>query len=102
MNAIRLAVYCLLLGQSSLPGAPPPNIVVFLVDDMGWGDLGCYGNEIIQSPHLDKFATEGIRFTQCYSACGVCSPSRSSVGAGVPADCSFTSEDNTAFKAFAS
>ena len=82
MNAIRLAIYCLLIGQSSLPGAPPPNIVVFLVDDMGWGDLGCYGNEIIQSPHLDKFATEGIRFTQCYSACGVCSPSRSSILTG--------------------
>ncbi|MCH1502892.1 MAG: sulfatase-like hydrolase/transferase [Verrucomicrobiales bacterium] len=59
-----------------------PNIVVFLVDDMGWGDLACYGNKIIKSPHLDKFATEGVRFTQCYSACGVCSPSRSSILTG--------------------
>ena len=69
MNAIRLSIFCLLLGNSSLHSAESPNIVIFLVDDMGWGDLGCYGNEIIQSPHLDKFATEGIRFTQCYSAC---------------------------------
>ncbi len=58
MNAIRLAIYCLLLGHSSAHSAPPPNVVIFLVDDMGWGDLGCYGNEVIQSPHLDKFATE--------------------------------------------
>ena len=62
--------------------AEKPNIVVFLVDDMGWGDLACYGNEIIQSPHLDKFASEGVRFTQCYSACGVCSPSRASILTG--------------------
>jgi arylsulfatase A len=82
MNAIRLSICCLLLGNSSLHSAVSPNIVIFLVDDMGWGDLGCYGNGIIQSPHLDKFATEGIRFTQCYSACGVCSPSRSSILTG--------------------
>ena len=62
--------------------AKPPNVVVFLVDDMGWGDLGCYGHPIIKSPNLDKFATEGVRFTQCYSACGVCSPSRASILTG--------------------
>jgi arylsulfatase A len=62
--------------------AKSPNIVVFLVDDMGWGDLGCYGNEIIKSPNLDAFAKEGVRFTQCYSACGVCSPSRASILTG--------------------
>ena len=59
-----------------------PNVVVFLVDDMGWGDLGCYGHEYIKSPNLDTFATEGVRFTQCYSACGVCSPSRSAILTG--------------------
>jgi|GEM_PF-7041732 len=37
---------------------------------MGWGDLACYGNETIKSPNLDHFAIEGVRFTQCYSACG--------------------------------
>ena len=62
--------------------AGKPNVVIFLVDDMGWGDLGCYGHTAIQSPNLDKFATEGVRFTQCYSACGVCSPSRSSILTG--------------------
>ena len=62
--------------------AKTPNVVVFLVDDMGWGDLACYGNENIKSPNLDKFAAEGVRFTQCYSACGVCSPSRASILTG--------------------
>jgi len=59
-----------------------PNIVIFLVDDMGWGDLGCYGNKIIQTPHLDKFASQGMRFTQAYSACPVCSPSRAAIQTG--------------------
>ena len=59
-----------------------PNIVIFLTDDQGWGDLGCYGHPLIHSPNLDKFAAEGMRFTQCYSACAVCSPSRSAILTG--------------------
>lgn len=59
-----------------------PNFIVFLTDDQGWGDLGCYGHPIIQSPNLDKFASEGLRFTQCYAACSVCSPSRSAILTG--------------------
>ena len=58
------------------------NFIVFLTDDQGWGDLGCYGHPQIQSPNLDRFATEGVRFTQAYSACGVCSPSRSAILTG--------------------
>ena len=56
--------------------------MVFLTDDLGWGDLACYGHPVIQTPHLDKFAKQGMRFTQSYSACGVCSPSRSSILTG--------------------
>ncbi|MBX3436483.1 MAG: sulfatase-like hydrolase/transferase, partial [Planctomycetaceae bacterium] len=59
-----------------------PNIIVFLADDLGWGDLGCYGHPRIQTPHLDQFAAQGVRLTQCYSACGVCSPSRSAILTG--------------------
>ncbi|MEK6247008.1 MAG: sulfatase-like hydrolase/transferase, partial [Planctomycetales bacterium] len=59
-----------------------PNFVIFLTDDQGWGDLGCYGHPLIQSPNLDEFAREGMRFTQCYSACSVCSPSRSAILTG--------------------
>ena len=60
----------------------PTNFVIFLTDDLGWGDLACYGHPVIKTPHLDKFAEQGMRFTQSYSACGVCSPSRSSILTG--------------------
>lgn len=68
----------------SLADAPEqaPNFIIFLTDDQGWGDLGCYGHPIIQSPNLDKFASEGLRFTQCYAGCSVCSPSRSAILTG--------------------
>ena len=62
--------------------AESPNVVIFLTDDQGWGDLGCQGHPSIRSPHLDRFATQGVRFRQCYSACGVCSPSRSAILTG--------------------
>ncbi len=56
--------------------AARPNIVVFLCDDLGYGDLACYGHPHIRTPHLDQLAREGIRFTDFYSAAPVCSPSR--------------------------
>jgi arylsulfatase A len=59
-----------------------PNIVVFLADDLGYGDLGCFGNPIIQTPNLDAFAAQGVKLTQCYSASAVCSPSRSAILTG--------------------
>ncbi|QDT11782.1 sulfatase-like hydrolase/transferase [Planctomycetes bacterium K23_9] len=67
---------------STCCAADKPNFIVFLADDLGWGDLGCYGHPKIKTPNLDKFASEGVRFTQAYAACGVCSPSRSSVLTG--------------------
>ncbi len=62
--------------------AARPNFVIFLTDDLGWGDLGCYGHPRIKTPHLDAFAKEGVRLTQCYAACSVCSPSRSAILTG--------------------
>ena len=59
-----------------------PNVVVFLADDMGWGDSGTFGHELIQTPNLDKLASQGVKFTQCYAAAGVCSPSRSAILTG--------------------
>lgn len=59
-----------------------PNIVFLLVDDLGWGDFGCYGAEFYETPHIDKLAAEGMRFTHAYAACTVCSPSRAAILSG--------------------
>lgn len=59
-----------------------PNIVVVLADDMGWGDSGTYGHKVTQTPSMDRLASQGMKFTQGYSACGVCSPSRSAILTG--------------------
>ena len=56
--------------------AQPPNIVFILVDDLGWGDLSCFGQENWATPRLDRMASEGMRFTQAYSGSTVCAPSR--------------------------
>ena len=69
----------LLAGSAALPAqsAPPPNIVFIMADDLGYGDLGCFGQKIIQTPNIDRLAAEGIRFTDAYAGCTVCAPSRS-------------------------
>ena len=59
-----------------------PNIIIYLTDDLGYGDLGCYGNTIIQTPGIDKFASEGVLLTDCHSAGTVCSPSRAGLLTG--------------------
>jgi len=60
----------------------PPNIIFILADDLGYGDLGCYGQKRIKTPNLDKLAAEGMRFTQCYAGTTVCAPSRSCLMTG--------------------
>ncbi len=59
-----------------------PNIVFILADDMGYGDPGCYGQMLIETPHIDQLAAGGIRFTQFYTGTSVCAPSRSSLLTG--------------------
>ncbi len=54
----------------------PPNIIFILADDLGWAELGCYGSTFNETPHLDKLAKQGMRFTQAYAAAPVCSPTR--------------------------
>ena len=59
-----------------------PNIVVILVDDLGWMDLGVQGSGFYRTPHIDRLASEGMRFTTAYAACAVCSPTRASIQTG--------------------
>src|ERR1041384_3489539 len=82
-------VLCLSLGFLSLPvfgAAPgpafPPNIVLILADDLGWTDLACYGSDLYETPHIDRLARDGMKFTQSYSACTVCSPTRAAIMTG--------------------
>jgi len=59
-----------------------PNIIFILIDDMGWKDLSCYGSEFYETPNLDRLAADGVRFTDAYAACPVCSPTRASILSG--------------------
>lgn len=61
----------------------PPNIIYILADDLGYGDLSCYGQENFTTPHIDRLAAEGMRFTQHYSGSSVCAPSRSTIMTGL-------------------
>ena len=76
------AIIGILGGQSTAADAKHPNIVFILADDLGYGDLGCYGHPSIRTPHLDRMAAEGMRFTDFYSAAEVCTPSRAALLTG--------------------
>lgn len=60
-----------------------PNVILIVADDMGYGDLGCYGQQLIRTPHLDSLAKKGIRFTDFYSGTSVCAPSRAALMTGM-------------------
>jgi arylsulfatase A len=64
------------------PGDEKPNFIFILVDDLGWRDLGCYGSTFYETPNIDSLASQGMRFTNAYAACPVCSPTRASILAG--------------------
>ena len=57
----------------------PPNIIFILADDLGWAELGCYGNRFNDTPNIDRLAAGGVRFTQAYASAPVCSPYRASL-----------------------
>src|ERR1700742_4636867 len=80
-----ISVLFLLSIPVSLHAAPHSaklNVVLILADDLGWKDLGCYGSPFYETPNLDRLASEGMRFTQAYAACNVCSPTRASIMTG--------------------
>ena len=91
LRLIPLISYCIVLGLASHCTNPsfardnnssPPNIIVILADDMGPGDLSCYGGTLLPTPRIDQLAREGTRFTQYYSASPICSPSRAGLVTG--------------------
>ncbi len=75
MNPLRTLLLATLLGGSAL-AAGKPNIVFFIADDLGYGDLSCYGQQKFKTPNIDRLAAEGMRFTAHYSGHNVCAPSR--------------------------
>lgn len=91
MNRLVVCCYLLIgwvapLTSCNTPTAaaqqPSPNVILFLVDDLGWSDVGCYGSQFYETPHIDRLAKRSVRFTQAYAACHVCSPTRASIVTG--------------------
>ena len=85
MKSLPIVVLSLLiahLGSQAHSADSPPNVVVIFCDDMGWGDIGCFGNPTIRTPHLDRMADEGQKWTQFYVASPVCTPSRAALMTG--------------------
>ena len=77
---LSLAVAAMLCGP--IENDARPNVVFFLVDDLGWADVGCFGSKFYKTPNVDRLAASGMRFTQAYAACPVCSPTRASIMTG--------------------
>lgn len=71
------------MGAQQETGTRQPNIIWIMADDLSWGDIGCFGQKLIQTPNIDRLAKEGMRFTHCYSGSAVCAPSRSSLMQGL-------------------
>ena len=84
MNRIKQTLLCLLgaLVVYAAPARKLPNVVFFLVDDLGQRDVGCYGSRFYETPAIDQLAKEGVLFDNAYSTCHVCSPSRASILTG--------------------
>ncbi len=82
-SLIPLVILCLTGCSENLEKQLKPNIIYILSDDLGYGDLGCYGQKIIQTPEIDKMAAEGIRFMDHYSGSTVCAPSRCTLMTGL-------------------
>lgn len=83
VSSMQILIGGMLLAPSTAEAAKAkPNILFILADDLGWGDLSCYGKQEMRTPHLDKLAQQGLRLTQFYVCSGVCSPSRAAFMTG--------------------
>ena len=87
MHTLVLRVFLLTTlcfgAAGSAADARPPNVILILIDDLGWTDLGCQDSAFYETPHIDRLAASGMRFTHAYSACTVCSPTRAAVLTGM-------------------
>ncbi len=82
MGLKRLSLTMCLWICGSWAGAATPNLLFILADDMGWSAPGCYGSDLHETPNIDRLATQGLRFTQAYSASPVCTPTRAAIMTG--------------------
>src|SRR3954468_23747383 len=73
---------CIAPSPGNAASASKPNVVLILADDLGWTDLACFGSDLHETPALDRLARDGMKFTQNYSACCVCSPTRAALMTG--------------------
>src|SRR4026207_1509297 len=80
---MRTILVLILFFAAVARSAEKPNIIFILSDDLAMGDLGCYGQKLIRTPHLDRMAREGTRYTQAYCGTSVCAPSRASLMRGL-------------------
>ena len=86
MKSSFLLLSLLMVGFSGLdaPAADQkPNVILILADDLGYGDLGCFGQKLIKTPNIDRLSAEGMRFTQAYAGTTVCAPSRCTLMTGL-------------------
>ncbi|MFT5469102.1 MAG: arylsulfatase A [Verrucomicrobiales bacterium] len=81
MKPILLSLFLVLSGLTA-QAERQPNIILIFIDDLGWPDIGCYGNDFVETPRIDQLASEGMRFTDFYAAGAVCSPTRCAVQSG--------------------
>ena len=81
-NYFLLIVALVCCADTAKAEQPKMNVVFFLIDDLGWRDLGCYGSDYYKTPNIDRLAKEGVRFTDAYAACTVCSPTRAAIMTG--------------------
>ena len=82
MKFIITVLALTVLVPQTLGAAEQPNLVIVFIDDIGWGDFSCFGNDDAATPPIDRLASEGVRFDQFYLNSPICSPSRTAISTG--------------------
>jgi len=82
LAVLSVSITCSVVTRPALPADALPNFLIFIADDQGEGDLGCYGHPVLKTPHVDRLAAEGMRFDRAFLTISSCSPSRASILTG--------------------